>query len=180
MPDSGARIGVLFVCMGNICRSPMAEGVFRRHVANAGLDDRFIIDSAGTTDFHVGDPPDPRAARTALENGLDISRQRARQILGDDLAAFTYLLAMDRDNLLHIERLAREAPAGAGGAPRLSGAPERISLLLSHADGAGREDVPDPYYGGERGFQDCFELIEAGAAGLFKALVNAHFPGHDR
>lgn len=170
MPDSQNRIGILFVCMGNICRSPMAEGVFSRLVADAGLSDRFVIASAGTTGFHVGEPPDPRAARTALDNGLDISAQRARQLQRNDLSDFDYLLAMDRDNLMRIRRLAQDA----------SGGPARISLLLSHAPGAGREDVPDPYYGGARGFQDCFELIEAGAAGLFNALLKAHFPEHDR
>lgn len=177
MSSSRDKLAVLFVCMGNICRSPMAEGVFRSYVAEAGLSDRFIIDSAGTTGFHVGDPPDPRAARTALDNGVDISSQMARQLQRDDIASFDYLLAMDRDNLKHIRQLAQGTPTGVGSK---SDEVEKISLLLSHAPAASRENVPDPYYGGERGFQDCFELIEAGAAGLFKTLLKTHFPEHDR
>lgn len=152
---------VLFVCMGNICRSPMAEGAFRQHAAAAGLPlDRpggIITDSAGTSAFHVGSPPDPRAIRAAAARGIDISMQRARRAVPEDFARFDHIVAMDRDNLAILERM-----AGAD--------PTRLSLLLSHAPAIRLDEVPDPYYGGDAGFDRCLDLIETATRALFEAI----------
>ncbi len=162
-------VRVLFVCMGNICRSPMAEGAFRRLAAEAGLLDRangIATDSAGTSRYHVGEPPDPRAMRAARARGIDISGQRARQVQAGDFGNFDYLIAMDRDNLAHLERLAPEAHGA------------RLALFLSYAPEVGLDEVPDPYFGGAGGFEGCLDLIEAAARGLFDHVLHRHFPDH--
>ncbi|MFQ5347723.1 MAG: low molecular weight protein-tyrosine-phosphatase [Rhodothalassiaceae bacterium] len=162
-------VRVLFVCMGNICRSPMAEGAFRHLAAAAGLLDRedgMMTDSAGTSRHHVGEPPDPRAVRAARARGYDIAHQRARQVAVADFDRFDYLIAMDRDNLAHLERL---APADSAA---------RLGLFLSYAAGVGLDEVPDPYFGGEGGFEGCLGLIEAAAHGLFAHILADHFPDH--
>ena len=162
-------VRVLFVCMGNICRSPMAEGAFRRLAAEAGLLGHaggIATDSAGTSRYHVGDPPDPRAVQAARARGIDISGQRARQVRVEDFADFDYLIAMDRDNLAHLERLA-PAPSDAV-----------VQLFLSYAPGVGLDEVPDPYFGGAGGFEGCLDLIEAAARGLFDHILRQHFPDH--
>jgi protein-tyrosine phosphatase len=145
---------LLFVCMGNICRSPTVEGVFRRVVSEA-LPERVIeIDSAGTHAYHVGEPPDPRAQRAALRRGVDLSALRARRITVEDFSACNLVLAMDP---LNLATLADLCP------PEYR---ERLRLLLEFAPEIGREDVPDPYYGGSNGFEYVLDLAEEAAAGL--------------
>ena len=155
---------VLFVCLGNICRSPLAEGAFRRHVEAAGLADKFEIDSAGTGDWHVGDPPDPRSIRVAQKHGVDLTTLRGRQIRPADLQRFDEIFAMDRANLRDIKRLA-------GGSSRA-----RISLLLEetanpNGSKAGEAlDVPDPYYGGPDGFEHVWTLVDEACGALLERL----------
>jgi protein-tyrosine phosphatase len=145
---------VLFVCMGNICRSPTAEGVFREFARHHAPDLELEVDSAGTHDYHVGEPPDPRALKAASTRGLDISGLRARQVEAADFERFDLILAMDR---LNYETLRERSP------PAFR---SRIRLLLEFADDASREDVPDPYYGGPQGFEEVLDLLEDAAAGL--------------
>lgn len=147
-------VQVLFVCMGNICRSPMAEGVFRRLVAEANLSHRIVTDSAGTHAYHIGEPPDHRAQATSRNRGVDISDLRARQVVLADFSRFQYVLAMDRDNL---RLLTQSCPAGHR---------ERVKLYLEFAAGRAETEVPDPYYGGQQGFEHVFELVEHAGRGL--------------
>ena len=155
-------VQVLFVCLGNICRSPMAEGVFRHLVAEAGLIDVVSADSAGTGPWHVGKPPDKRGRATAARHGIDIGDQRARQIAADDFAAFDYVLAMDGDNL---QTLLRAAPTAYQ---------DRVKLFLNFSTAAEGSDVPDPYYGGPEGFDDVFAMVQDAARGLLR-----HIQQHD-
>ncbi|RTR06030.1 low molecular weight protein-tyrosine-phosphatase [Halomonas nitroreducens] len=148
---------VLFVCLGNICRSPTAEGMFRRHLAEAGLSARVEVDSCGIGPWHVGKAPDSRAQLAAAERGLDLSTQRARQLEAADFARFDYLLAMDQDNLGEL-RARRPADCGA-----------HIGLFLDFAGLLGRA-VPDPYYGGDQGFEEVLDLVEAASLGLVEAV----------
>jgi protein-tyrosine phosphatase len=147
-------IQVLFVCMGNICRSPMAEGVFRKRVAEANLSHRIITDSAGTHAYHVGEPPDRRAQATSKERGVDISDLRARQVARTDFSRFHYVLAMDKQNFkLLMEACPVEQQS-------------RVSLYLDFATGHKESEVPDPYYGGLQGFDHVYELVDSAAIGL--------------
>jgi len=159
MTGAAAKTRVLFVCLGNICRSPMAEGVFRDLVERAGLVGEFEIDSAGTGNWHIGDPPDQRAVRAAAARGIDISGQRARQVRASDFEAFDHLIAMDGANF---DTLARMAPGNRTG---------RISLALAHVPGKGRCDVPDPYYGGPEGFERALDLLDEAARGLLNQIA---------
>lgn len=152
---------VLFVCLGNICRSPMAEGVFRAHVVSAGFADRFKIASAGTGGWHVGAPPDERAIAAALARGIDISQQKARLFSVDDFQNFDLICAMDQENFAALEQGA--AQAGFGQA--------RISLLLDFAPDLAELNVPDPYYGGADGFENVLDLIEQASQGLIDQLT---------
>ncbi|MCF6209774.1 MAG: low molecular weight phosphotyrosine protein phosphatase [Gammaproteobacteria bacterium] len=155
-------ISVLFVCMGNICRSPTAEGVFAKRVADAGLDERVDIDSAGTHAYHVGEPPDPRAQRTAASRDVDLSRLRARKAVAEDFEAFDYVLAMDRDNY---ERLQAICPEGLG---------HKLQLFLRYAPELDIDEVPDPYYGGPAGFDRVLDMIEVAAEGLLEEIRKRH------
>ncbi len=157
-------IKVLFVCLGNICRSPTAHGVFEQTVANAGLSGQISVDSAGTADWHVDEPPDPRTIRAARERGIDLSRQRGRQVTVADFAAFDSILAMDRANLQALQRL---CPARHQ---------YKLRLFLDYAPHLGLTDVPDPYYGGPQGFQQVLDLIEAAAAGLLADIRRNALP----
>ncbi|HED52249.1 MAG TPA: low molecular weight phosphotyrosine protein phosphatase [Gammaproteobacteria bacterium] len=153
-----SNICVLFVCMGNICRSPTAQGVFERLVKEAGLEASITIDSAGTHAYHVGEPPDRRATQAAAVRGIDLTPQRARRVREDDFESFDYVLAMDRDNL---EDLRAICPAHVQ---------ERIRLLLDFAETDQSGDVPDPYYGGAQGFERVLDLVEEGARGLLENI----------
>ncbi len=155
-------ISVLFVCTGNICRSPTAEGVFHALVDEAGLAERITADSAGTIAYHAGEPPDPRSQETALERGIDLSRQRARQVTDADFTDFDFLVALDSS---HLSRLTELCPEGEH---------HRLRMLMEFAPNAGARDVPDPYDGGLGGFDRVFGLIEAGAAGLLAKIRKQH------
>lgn len=158
-----SNIAILMVCMGNICRSPTAHGVLRHRIAEAGLLDRILVDSAGTHGYHVGHEPDRRARAAARDRGYEFDDLRARQVEAEDFDRFDYVLAMDRDNLEILERL---GPRGRGRA--------RIDLFLDYSpDLAGRE-VPDPYYGAMNGFEEVLDLVEAGADDLLAHLRRRH------
>lgn len=150
---------VLFVCMGNICRSPTAEGVFRHLVEQRGLAEKIITDSAGTHDYHIGDAPDARSQAAAARRGYDLSRLRARQIVRDDFAAFDHVLAMDQGNLDLLQRQCPEASRG------------KLELFLAYADGITLREVPDPYYGGAQGFEQVLDLVENAARGLLREII---------
>ncbi len=152
-----AQLSVLFVCMGNICRSPLAEGIFRHGLAGAGLAELVDIDSAGTGNWHQGDAPDPRSVETALSHGIDISAQRARQVTPEDFDRFDLIFAMDRSNEA---TLRARAP---------SSKHDRIFLFLDHTLGS-RVDVPDPYHGGPSGFEDVYQLLREGCSELLARL----------
>ena len=156
------KIRVLFVCMGNICRSPTAQGAFERVVAAAGLDETITIDSAGTHAYHIGEPPDARSQQTARTRGVDLSGQRARQVASADFEHFDYVLAMDRQNLSALEQI---CPADHR---------HKLRLFLHFAPGLGEDEVPDPYYGGASGFERVFDLIEAAGMGLLEEIRRRH------
>lgn len=152
-------IKVLFVCTGNICRSPTAEAVFRDLVRARGLEGRIGWDSAGTHAYHVGEPPDRRSQLVARKRGIDMADLRARKVVKADFADFDLILAMDRG---HLEELHDLAPADARG---------RVRLFMDFADGYAHPDVPDPYYGGPDGFEHVLDMIEAGAKGILAHLI---------
>ena len=150
---------VLFVCMGNICRSPTAEAVVRDFARREAEALALELDSAGTHGFHAGDPPDERAIEAARRRGIDMSGLRARKVEAQDFERFDLVLAMDE---VVYGRLAGLAPHGLA---------ERLRLFLDYAPELGRRDVPDPYYGGPAGFEEVLDLVEAGARGLIAALA---------
>ncbi len=147
---------ILFVCLGNICRSPLAEAAFRARAADAGIEVQ--ADSAGTGGWHIGDPPDQRAQRTALRHGVDISRDRGRQVEQADFRRFSHIFALDLDNLAALHRL-RPADATA-----------RIGLLLDLVDGMEGQAVADPYYGPDEGFEETWDQVDRAAAALMARL----------
>ena len=151
-------VKVLFVCMGNICRSPTAEGVFRHKVSEAGLEEQIHIDSAGTIAYHEGHPPDPRAQKAALKRGIDLSSQRARRVSGEDFEAFDLVIAMDSDNHYELEMI---CPPGYE---------DRLHMFLKFAQNTREIEVPDPYYGGSGGFETVLDMIEDAAEGLLQHL----------
>ena len=151
---------VLFVCMGNICRSPTAEGVFRRLLSERNIDFVLEVDSAGTHDYHVGAPPDARALEAARRRGVDLSALRARQIADEDFARFDLILAMDEQNL---EALRERA------SPQYR---SRVRLIMEFAPTAPRRFVPDPYYGGPLGFEEVLDLLEQASEGLLQELMS--------
>jgi low molecular weight protein-tyrosine phosphatase len=149
-------VSVLFVCLGNICRSPLAEAALRDAARREGFE--VVVDSAGTGDWHVGDPPDPRAQAVARENGSDISGLRARQVRRKDFERFTHVIALDHDNLNSLEEL-RPADARA-----------TLSLLLDFVPGRAGQAVADPYFGDAGGFGETWADVTEGAEGLLRAL----------
>ena len=165
--SGGAPIGVLFVCLGNICRSPTAEGVFAARVAAAGLEPCFRVDSAGTGDWHLGRPPDPRTRRAARARGYDLEALRARQVQPEDFHRFDYILAMDGANLRDLDLLRPEDFSG------------RLDLFLRAAGPLaerelGAQEVPDPYGGDADHFERVLDLIERGAEHLLARLRSDH------
>lgn len=151
-------ISVLFVCLGNICRSPTADGIFRGLVARAGLDEHILVDSAGTGAWHAGNPPDSRSQAAAAERGYDLSRLRARQVTEDDFHRFDLILAMDQANyneLMNLQPVNGKA---------------RLDMFLSCAPELGVREVPDPYYGGDDGFEHVLDLVEAAGEKLLDSL----------
>ncbi len=152
-------IKVLFVCTGNICRSPTAEGVFRHIVMAAGLADRIETDSAATHGYHIGDPPDPRTIAAAKARGFDLSPLRARKVTTADFRRFDLILAMDQGHLAHLQAL-RPADARA-----------ELRLFLDYHPGASLKDVPDPYYGDTSGFEHVLDLAEETARHLLQKIV---------
>ena len=154
---------ILFVCMGNICRSPTAEGVFRRLVAERAADAGIQVDSAGTHDYHVGDPPDTRAIAAAARRGVDLRPLRARAVRDEDFTAFDLIVAMDR---LNRATLLERSPVQVH---------ERIRLFLEFADTT-EEDVPDPYYGGAPGFERVLDLAEDASLGLLEEILAGTLP----
>jgi protein-tyrosine phosphatase len=151
-------IRVLFVCMGNICRSPTAQGVFRHLVEREGLDHLIATDSAGTIDYHAGKPPDRRARETAQRRGLDLSDLRARQAKAADFDTFDYVIAMDRDNYADLRRLCPE------------GQEAKLHLFMDFAPHLEAREVPDPYYGGPAGFDRVFDMVEQASLGLLERI----------
>ena len=150
-------VSVLFVCLGNICRSPLAEAAFRREAERLGLD--VEVDSAGTGDWHVGRPPDRRSIEVAARNGTDIGHLRARQVARQDFHDFDHIVALDGDNLTDLRRM---QPAGSKA---------RLSLLLDHVPGREGEPVADPYYGEAAHFDLAWSDAAAGAEGLARAIA---------
>ncbi len=152
------RVSVLFVCMGNICRSPTAEGVFRKIVADAGLSERVRVESAGTHAYHVGAAPDHRAQSAAQRRGIELHDIRARRVSDADFEAFDYILVMDRDNL---EELRLRVPEGHR---------SKVHLFLEFAGEAQTSEVPDPYYGGASGFELVLDLVETASQRLLERI----------
>jgi protein-tyrosine phosphatase len=155
-------IRVLFVCLGNICRSPLAEAVFRHLVEERGWTDRFEIDSAGTSGWHRGAPPDARSAEVARRRGIELTGG-SRKVVAADLRRFHYVIAMDAENHAAL----RELQASAGGTAQ-------VRRLREFEPRAASLDVPDPYYGGPRGFEDVHDIVERGCAGLLAHIAAEH------
>jgi low molecular weight protein-tyrosine phosphatase len=148
---------ILFVCMGNICRSPTAEGVFRKVVEDAGLADRIRVDSAGTHAYHTGEPPDRRAQAAATSRGYVLADIRARRVRDEDFVEFDYIIAMDEDNLAHLQESVTEDASSS------------LRLFLEFTESHERE-VPDPYYGGTSGFERVLDLVEEASRGLLEHI----------
>jgi protein-tyrosine phosphatase len=155
-------VKVLFVCMGNICRSPTAEGVFASLVQQRGLERHVQTDSAGTHAYHVGEPPDPRAQNTARRRGVDLSKLRARRFNRVDFQEFDYVLAMDAENY---DALLKQCPDEAR---------YKLKMFLEFAPHLNESEVPDPYYGGELGFERVIDMIEAASLGLLEHIEKIH------
>ena len=150
---------VLFVCLGNICRSPTAQAIFEKRIVEHGLEGIFKIDSCGTGSWHIGKMPDSRAIEAAEKRGYSLNHIRARKMQIQDFDDFDYFIAMDRENLKEIERLCPEKFRG------------NVVLFSSFIKNSKLVDVPDPYYGGERGFDEVIDMIELGASGFFEKHI---------
>lgn len=161
LSDHDHQPSVLFVCMGNICRSPTAEGVFRHLVNEVGLDRRIVIDSAGTHAYHTGEPPDRRSQAAAERRGFSLQGIRARRVSDEDFERFDLVLAMDKLNHVTLRERADVAHH------------EKIRLFLEYASSA-ETDVPDPYYGGATGFERVLDLVEDASRGLLESLRTKH------
>jgi len=155
-------VKVLFVCMGNICRSPTAHGVFEHRVQQASLAQRIEIDSAGTHAYHVGEPPDKRSQASALNRGFDLSSQRARRVRKTDFDEYDYVIAMDNDNLANLLEIC----------PRTLR--HKVSLFLSYSSDIDEDEVPDPYYGGPKGFEHVLDMVESAADGLLSEIKEGY------
>jgi protein-tyrosine phosphatase len=155
-------VKILFVCMGNICRSPTAHGVFRALVESEGLMETISIDSAGTHAYHVGNPPDKRAQETARSRGIDLSDLLARRVEAEDFDRFDYVVAMDQDNYMALSEICPDQHV------------DKIHMFMDFAPQMRTREVPDPYYGGTAGFERVFDLVEAAAQGLLDEVRQRH------
>ena len=156
------KVKVLFVCLGNICRSPTAHGVFRKLVIDQGLTDRIEIDSAGTGAWHIGKAPDSRAQATARNRGIDMSDLRARQVDSGDFMVYDYVLAMDESNLSNLKAMV------------LDSSNTQPKLFMDYAPARSEREVPDPYYGGDEGFEHVFDMVEDACFGLLEDIRANH------
>ncbi len=154
-------VEVLFVCMGNICRSPTAHGVFQSLVDEHGLSASIVVDSAGTHSYHIGSPPDPRSQAIAHRRGIDLTRLKARRFVSGDFVDFDYLLAMDNANLADMLAI------------KPDDASARAELMLSYSDRFGQREIPDPYFGDD-GFDRVFDMIDDSARGLLAQIRQQH------
>jgi protein-tyrosine phosphatase len=154
------RFGILFCCMGNICRSPTAEGMLRQMLTAQAAHLQIELDSAGTHDYHLGEAPDARAVQAAKRRGIDLSQLRARQVLAQDFEQFDLVIAMDQQNLEHLQRLAPMQLR------------DRIKLMMDYAPQFGTPNVPDPYYGPSHGFEEVLDLLQAASEGLLADLLS--------
>lgn len=159
MPST-APVRIVFVCLGNICRSPLAEGICRAHIEERGLAHAFVVDSAGTAAYHVGEPPDPGSVRIGLERGVDIRAQRARAFRRSDVDEFDFIVAMDRSN---VQNILRVAAAKQG----------QVLLFRDFEPAAMEPDVPDPWGLGARAFAEVFDILDAGMPGLLDHVLRA-------
>lgn len=157
-----SKVSVLFVCLGNICRSPTAHGVFQGMVDSHGLGDLISVDSAGTGDWHIGHAPDSRTAQVAVSRGYDLSELRARLVTAEDFDHFDYVIAMDNANLHDLESMRPQQFSG------------HLSLFLDFARGDSHTEVPDPYYGGDKGFELVLDLVEDASTGLLQHIDRQH------
>ncbi|MEQ8956011.1 MAG: low molecular weight protein-tyrosine-phosphatase [Gammaproteobacteria bacterium] len=153
---------VLMVCLGNICRSPTAEAVFRNRIENKNMQDQIQVDSAGTGDYHIGEAPDARSLAAAARRGYSLAGQRARQVQDTDFRRFDYILAMDRNNLKELKQRCPSAQLA------------KLKLLLDFGQ-SGHDAVPDPYYSGPAGFDLVLDLVEAASDGLLEHILKTHF-----
>jgi protein-tyrosine phosphatase len=158
MSKDDSSISVLFVCMGNICRSPTAEGVFRKLVLDAGLENKIESDSAGTHAYHTGEQPDRRARAAAERRGFSLDGIHARRVTAADFEQYDYIMAMDEDNLAALQDASPESPGGT------------VALFLNYAESTHLREVPDPYYGGTSGFERVLDLVEEAASGLLDTI----------
>ncbi len=159
---SNKNIKVLFICMGNICRSPTAEGVFRHLVQQQGHDDWIITDSAGTHAYHIGEQPDRRSQQVAMTRGISLTDLRARKVISDDFNEFDYILAMDNENYQILSQICPD------------GVESKLRLFLDFSQEFSETQVPDPYYGGEKGFEHVFDLVESASRGLLEDILKRH------
>lgn len=157
-----SKVSVLFVCLGNICRSPTAHAVFRKQVAEAGLSESIQIDSAGTAAYHVGKHPDMRSMETARNRGIEMMDLRARKVDFGDFYEYDYILAMDDENYYNLKEMA------------LPEHHAKIQMFLEFTDEFNETEVPDPYYGGAQGFEHVFDLVESASQGLLKHIQTHH------
>jgi protein-tyrosine phosphatase len=155
--DDKDKVKVLFVCMGNICRSPTAHGVFQALVDEQGLRDRVLVDSAGTHSYHIGSPPDPRSQDTARSRGVNLAGLRARQFQSQDFLEFDFLIAMDRSNFVDMAALKPDKPRA------------RLDLMLDYSKQTDHREVPDPYFG-EAGFDRVFDMVREASQGLLRHI----------
>lgn len=158
-------VSVLFVCAGNICRSPIAQGVFETAVRAEGLERDVFVDSAGTGSWHIGEPPDHRGRESAKRRGYDLDSQRARRLDPEDCQDFDYILAMDEENYSTAAALCRRSDA-------------EVRLLLDYAPGSPTNEVPDPYFSGPEGFEHVLDLVEPAIAGLLDDIRERHLGKH--
>jgi len=156
MTEKQKELSILFVCMGNICRSPTAEGVFRHHAVASGHADRLHIDSAGTHAYHVGEPPDRRSVAAAERRGVSLQDIRARRVSDEDFERFDHIIAMDEGNLARLQEQSPEHQS-------------KVRLFLEFSS-SGESEVPDPYYGGAAGFERVLDLVEDASRGLLETL----------